>query len=150
MGRQQHRLATFILSVISFMGAGCAPRKSAPAITDRPPTTQQAYAYLDRVQINEDMFRAPPGQIRVTSVSRAWLEAMRSPGDGADFDNGARPMFYMGSDADWDYYYLAEHAFGLFYRVRRKVNQQANRMDLTGDSLVWREVKEAVGARTKP
>ena len=56
----------------------------------------------------------------------------------------------MGSDDDWDYYYLADHAFGLFHRVSREYNTQDQRMPLTGDSLGWREVKAAARATTMP
>jgi hypothetical protein len=129
-------------------GIGCATRKPAPApdLTDRP----SDLAYLRVVRIDEDVFRAPSGQIRVFSTTRPVLDAMRRPGDGGDFDNSARPLFYMGSDADWDYYYLADHAFGLFYRARREFNSQDERMALTGNSLAWREVTATVGVTTTP
>ena len=129
-------------------GIGCAPRESAP--TDRPVKTSAATDYIDVVRIDPDMFRAPPGQIRVYTTTRPWLDARRSAGDGSDFDNGARPLFYMGSDADWDYYYLADHAFGMFWRVRSEHNPQAERMPLTGNSLAWRKVKEQAAPTTEP
>jgi hypothetical protein len=150
MGRHRHLLACFILSAMASLGIGCTPRDSAPQLTDRPTTAVPSMRYLERVRITEDMFEAPPGQIRVFTTTRQWLDAKRSRGDGSDFDNGARPLFYMGSDADWDYYYLADHAFGLFWRVRCEFNRQDERMALTGNSVAWREVRGQAGATTKP
>jgi hypothetical protein len=156
MRRHRHLLACFIPSAIASLGigigCGCAPREPAAVqvVTDRPATAVADADYLDRVQISVDAFQAPPGEIRVLTTTRSALDAARSRGDGSDFDNGARPLFYIGSDADWDYYYLADHAFSLFWRVRREFNRQDERMELTGNSLAWREVKKRPGATSRP
>ena len=149
MRHHRHLLAFSILYTLLLTGIGCASRKPGPELTDRPASGVVAEDYLSMVRIDPDMFQAPPGQIRVFTTSRPALDAARSRGSGDDFDNGASPLFYMGSEADWDYYYLANHAFGLFYRVSREYNPQADRMPLTGNSLVWREVK-AGAPTTKP
>jgi hypothetical protein len=151
MRRYRHLLACSILSSISSIGIACASRNPAPApeVTDRPAGVVAGLEYMQAIQIDEAIFQAPPGHIRVFTTTRPRLDAARRPASD-DFDNGAHPLFYLGSDDDWDYYYLADHAFGLFHRVSREYNTQDQRMPLTGDSLAWREVKGNVSATTKP
>jgi hypothetical protein len=150
MRRTRHLPVCGILSAISAMGIGCAPQQPAPPrdVTN-PQWTSELDGYVRAMPLGADMFQAPPGQVLVYTTTRPSLEAMRRPGDGSQFDNGARPLFYMGSDDDWDYYYVADHAFGLFWRVRREHNPQGHRMPLTGNSLAWREVREKAAATTK-
>jgi hypothetical protein len=150
MRRHRHPLACSILSATSSIAIGCASSKPASDLSNRPSTTVAEAEYMQMVRIDPDMFQAPPGQIRVFTTTRAALDAARRQGDGSDFDNGANPLFYMGSDDDWDYYYLADHAFGMFYRVSRQHNIQDQRMSLTGDSLAWRELKAPVRAKRRP
>jgi hypothetical protein len=151
MRHHRHLLACSILFAISLTGIACAPRQPAPApeVTDRPTTAVAGVEYAQVVRIDPNMFQAPPGQIRVFTTTRPLLDAARRPASD-DFDNSAHPLFYMGSDDGWDFYYLADHAFGLFYRVSREHNTQDERMPLTGNSLAWREVKAAAGAATRP
>jgi hypothetical protein len=145
--RHRHLLACVTFCVTISIGLGCAPRSPVPEPDDRP----QGISGVEAIRISEDMFQAPPGQIRVFTTTRQDLDARRRPATrGEDFDSAARPLFYMGSDDDWDYYHLADHAFGQFWRVRREHNPQDGRTPLTGNSSGWREVTETVGATTKP
>ena len=151
--RHPRSLGRVFLCASTLIGIGCASRKAEPELADLPP----GVTHLEAVRISEDMFQAPPGMIRVFTTTRPALDAMRRPATrGIDFDSASRPLFYMGSDDDWDYYYLGDHAFGLFWRVRREHNRQEERMPLNGNSLAWREVKTDAattrpdGAATRP
>jgi hypothetical protein len=147
----RHFLACLTLSIVVSAATGCATRDPSPqlALADRPASTRAIEQdYLRRISITVETFQAPPGMIRVFTTTRRQLDAQVRANFPVGFDGTS--VFYMGSDADWDYYLFAHHTFSQFYRVSRAENEQDNRMPLVGDSLAWREVKPDGQARSKP
>jgi hypothetical protein len=102
-----------------------------PVLTDRPATISPLAA------IDPTAFEAPPGMVKVFTISRAALEERVRSGWPGGFESS---LFYIGSDDEWDFYFVGHHTFSLFYRVARAGNTQDDRMPLTGDSLAWRQL----------
>ena len=124
------------LSFATCFHPGCVARRAATPAETGPHATASRSSTAPLVRLSlARIFESPPGTVRVRTVSRPGLEELvRAGGPGGH----GRRLFYMGSEADWDYYLLAHHTFSFFVRVSRDQNPMACRMPLTGNSLAWR------------